>query len=364
MDIIQILLGALLAIVIILLIVLLKPTHRRELNDAFTKSEVQNQAAIEQISHQLNTEFLSFQNLLMQSLRSDLNILNENTTQRLFAMEKNMNEGLHQQVESTHSAFLNISKQMIKIDETQKNLQELSYHINDLQAVLNDKKTRGIFGEIELYALMENVMGLHQERYAKQYKLSNGSIVDAILFAKEPMGCIAIDSKFPLENYNRIMDNNASKADVQRYTSLFTQDVKKHIKTIADKYIIANETAEFAFMFIPAEAIFSFIHASLADVVKYSFEQKVYLVSPTTLMAYITAIKAIYMGQQRSEHMVEIQEELKKLAVEFERFEKRIQVVSNDNEKLYQDMKMISITANKIITRFQAIQDVDLDEVD
>ncbi|CDE22473.1 rmuC domain protein [Amedibacillus dolichus CAG:375] len=95
---------------------------------------------------------------------------------------------------------------------------------------------------------------------------------------------------------------------------------------------------------------------------QYSYEQKVYLVSPTTLMAYITAIKAIYLGVQRNENVAQIQDALKRLQVEFDRFEKRYQSVSNDFEKVYQDMKLVSITANKLLTRFKEIEAVELDK--
>ncbi|MFR6489518.1 MAG: DNA recombination protein RmuC, partial [Clostridium sp.] len=97
-------------------------------------------------------------------------------------------------------------------------------------------------------------------------------------------------------------------------------------------------------------------------VVQYSYAEKVYMVSPTTLMAYLTAIRAIYLGVQRNEHVEQIQQELKHLQVEFERFDKRYQAVSNDFERSYQDMRQLSITAGKIVKRFEEIQEVQLEK--
>ena len=138
--------------------------------------------------------------------------------------------------------------------------------------------------------------------------------------------------------------------------------MKKHVRSIASKYILPQETAEFACMFLPAEAVFSYIYASCDEVVQYSYEEKVYMVSPTTLMAYLTAIRAIYLGVQRNEHVEQIQQELKHLQVEFERFHKRYQTVGSDFERTYQDMRQLQITAGKIVKRFEEIQEVQLDK--
>lgn len=305
---------------------------------------------------------MQYQSQLLSSLKQDFLQLNETTTNRLFSIEKNVNTNITQGYETTHKVFSKVMQQMGKMDESQQNLKELSLSIHHLQNILTDKKTRGIFGEVELYSILEMAMGNNQKRYAKQYRLSNAHIADAVLFANDPLNLICIDAKFPLENYNRIIDDSRSVEERKKAQTTFVQDVKKHIQTISSKYIIQHETAEFAYMFIPAEAIFSYIHANCEQVVNYSFEQKVYLVSPTTLMAYITAIKAIYLGQQRNENVFAIQEALKKLELEFERFEKRILTLNQDFEKTFNDMQAIQITTHKLLKRFKDIHDVHLDE--
>lgn len=352
--------------VLVLLIVLLwalRPSKPRqgEVRQLLMESEKRQQEALYHTQQDMFEVLQQFQSQLSFTMRQDLQQLNETTTNRLFAIEKNVNSNLHQGYETTSKVFGEVLQQMGKLDESQQNLKELSTSITHLQSVLTDKKTRGIYGEIELYSLLEMAMGLDQKRYAKQYHLSNGSIADAAIFASEPLNILCIDSKFPLENYNRLMEETNSVEIRKKAHTQFLQDVKKHIRVIADKYIILHETAEFAFMFLPAEAIFSYLHAQCPEVIQYSFEQKVYLVSPTTLMAYITAIKAIYIGQQRNENMASIQEALKHLQVEFERFEKRSTSLGNDFERCYQDMKLLQITTNKLLMRFKEIQEVDLE---
>lgn len=312
---------------------------------------------------QMTQQLLNFQNALMQAIRQDMNMLNENTNTKLFTMEHSVNEHLQVGMEATHKAFSEVMKQITKIDYTQEQLKQLNEDISGLHTIFNDKKTRGIYGEVELYHLLENTFGLDYTRYAKQYKLSNGTIVDAVLFGNDALGMISIDSKFPLENFNRLMDPQLSSIRKQMVQNEFKNDIKKHIKAIASKYIIANETSEFAYMFIPAEAIFSYINANMSELVTYSYDAKVYFVSPTTLMAYMTAIKALYLGQRKNEKMQDIQVELQKLSLEFERFEKRYEMVQRDFDRVYQDMQDVRITANKILVRFKQIEAVEL-EVD
>lgn len=352
------------ALVLVLFVIFLRMRSPRGRDEriAMQEMELRSQRMMEDMSQRINKELLQFQHLLHQSMQSDLHSLREDTTQHLFSMEKNMHESINRQLETTGRVYTDMMQEMAKVNEAQKHLESLSLNINDLQNILTDKKTRGIYGELELYTLLDSVMGNNVHRWNKQVKLSNGLIADAVLYGGEAMPLIAIDAKFPLENYRRLMDHASSKEERQKAQTLFGQDVKKHIQAIASKYIIAHETADFAYMFLPAESLFAYLHGSMPQVIQYAYEQHVYIVSPTTLMAYITAIKAMYLNQKQNANMSRIQEELKKLALEFERFEKRYQSVSNDFEKTYQDMRQVSITAQKLTRRFEHITNVDLDE--
>lgn len=332
------------------------------IKDTIRQSKIETSEEMDNLKTKMMEDLIFFQTNIVNSMKGDFNQLNENTVTRLVNIETKVNESLLQGFDKTNKAFTNILEQMARIDETQQNLKSLSSNITSLQNVLTDKKTRGTYGEIELYSILENVFGNNENRFSKQVKLSNGSIADCVLHAPSPLGEIVIDSKFPLENFNRMYDEQTSSQELIRVKNEFRKDVAKHIKDISSKYIIQGETAEIAYMFIPAEAVFAEIYGHYDDLIQLSYQSKVFLVSPTTLMAYITAIKAIYLGQERNDRVVEIQEEFIKLSKEFERFQDRYMAVTKDFDKTYKDMQSVSITSDKIIKRFKQIESVQLDE--
>ena len=276
-------------------------------------------------------------------------------------LSERLNSNLIQSHKSSNEIFNNINERIVKIDEAQKGIAELSKEVGSLQKILTDKKSRGTFGEIELYSLLETAYGTNSDRFQKQYHLPNGYIADAVIFGGENLGVICVDSKFPLENYRRIYDENASQFDKENARKAFKNDVKKHIDDIKEKYIIPGVTADMAYMFIPAEAIFSEIYASFDELVDKSYNDKVYLVSPTTLMAYITAIKSIYLGQTKDKKAKEIQLLLNELGQEFERLHSRQESLYSDYHKLENDFDQINITSNKIIKKFNRINSGEID---
>lgn len=311
--------------------------------------------------YELRQEFMRMQMDLQKRFHDDFERFHDVTAQQMIMMEKNVKDNLLYGQKNTDHAFAQVMEQMGRMDETQAQLKEVSSSLSMLQNVLTDKKSRGTYGEIELYALLDFQMQSHYQRYAKQYKLDNGYIVDAVLFGVSGIDMLCIDSKFPMENYQRILSSK-NKEEERRYHQLFISDVKKHIKAIAQKYIIEEQTAPFAFMFIPAEAVFSYIHANCEELVQLSFTSRVYFVSPTTLMATTTAIKAMYLDAQRDAHARDIQKELQKLQQEFNRFSVRYESVRSDFDKNYQDLQSLHTTAVKIMRRFEAIAQVQLKE--
>ena len=347
---------------LILLLFIMQIRNERIMRSITSEREAASNKEIYELKEKLTMELLTFQNQVTQSLKGDFTQLNETTVNRLMNIESKVNESMLKGMETTNKTFASVLEKLARIDETQQNLQSLSENISNLQSVLTDKKTRGTFGEVELYSILESVFGTNEKRFLKQYKLSSGNIADAVLLAPEPLGKIAIDSKFPLENYNKMYDDNIALADQQKARLEFKKDVAKHLKAIADKYVSDPETAEFAYMFVPAEAVFAEIYGRFDDLIQLSYQYKVYIVSPTTLMAYITAIKAIYLGQERNEKVVLIQQEFAHLAREFSRFESRFEAVNKDFDKTYRDLQSVSVTAGKINRRFKQIEAVEISE--
>ena len=295
-------------------------------------------------------------------ITEDFNKLNENVENKLLLINEKVNERIDQNFEKTNKTFNSILERLTKIDEAQKKIDSLSTEIVDLQSVLTDKKTRGIFGEVNLNYILSSVFGDNNLNiYDLQHKMSNGYIADSILFAPEPLGTICIDSKFPLENYQKMTDKTLSQSERDVATKLFKTDVKKHIEAIASKYIIPGETASEAIMFLPAEAIFAEINAYHPELLKYSYDKKVWITSPTTLMSTLTIIQMILKNMERDKYAKVIHEELNKLSKEFQRYRERWDKLSRSIETVTKDIQDINITTEKITKRFDSISGVDVD---
>lgn len=294
-------------------------------------------------------------------LVEDFNKLNDKIEQKLMLINDKVNERIDQNFEKTNKTFNNILERLTKIDEAQKKIDSLSSEIVGLQSVLTDKKTRGIFGEVNLNYILTSVFGEKKGSiYDIQHTMSNGYIADSILFAPEPLGTICIDSKFPLENFERMTDRTLPQNERDNATKLFKSDVKKHIDAISSKYIIPGETADEAIMFLPAEAIFAEINAYHPELLKYSFEKKVWICSPTTLMSTLTIIQMILKNIERDKYAQVIHVELNKLSREFVKYRERWDKLSRSIDTVTKDIKDINITTEKITKRFDSINSVDI----
>ena len=300
---------------------------------------------------------------LKSSLNKDFNNLSEKQEQRLILMNEKVNERLDQNFEKTNQTFTNVLERLSKIDEAQKKIDSLSTDIVSLQGILTDKKTRGIFGEVNLKHILSSVFGERNDNiYRLQYTLPNGTIADSILFAPEPLGTIAIDSKFPLENYRNMVDKNISRVEREKYEKLFKADVKKHIEAISTKYIIPEITADQAIMFLPAEAIFAEINAYHQDIIEYAYKKRVWITSPTTLISTLTVIQMLLKNIERDKYTSVIHEELNKLGIEFKRYKDRWDKLSRSIETVSRDVNDIHTTTEKITKRFNSISKVEIDK--
>ncbi len=300
---------------------------------------------------------------LKESLSKDFENLNEKQERRLMLMNEKVNEKLDQNFERTNKTFTNLLERLTKIDEAQKKIDSLSNDIISLQTIMTDKKTRGIFGEVNLEYILSSVFGDNNKHiYEMQHKMSNGYIADSILYAPEPLGTIAIDSKFPLEHYRLMVDKNISKLDRERFEKMFKTDVKKHIDAISEKYIIPNETTDSAIMFLPAEAIFAELNAYHQDIIDYAYKKKVWIVSPTTLISTLTVIEMVVKNIERDKYTSIIHEELNKLGIEFNRYKERWDKLSRSIDTVSRDVNDIHTTTEKITKRFDSISKVQIEK--
>ncbi|OGO91868.1 MAG: recombinase RmuC [Coxiella sp. RIFCSPHIGHO2_12_FULL_42_15] len=326
--------------------------------------------------HQLKTLKLLQESLShgMQDVRQQINItlqqqtanlsqnvekLTQETQQRLKEISGHVDKKLNEGFEKTNQTFLGVLQRLTIIDEAQKKITELSSNVVSLQEVLSDKRSRGAFGEVQLTALIRNM--LPEAHFGLQYELSNQTRADCILYLPEPTGNIVIDAKFPLESYHKFMDEKSNSAEKQKAITQFRQDVRKHIKDIAAKYIIPGETADGAMMFIPAEAIFAEIHSHFSDVVEFAHQARVWLVSPTTMMAILTTARAVIKDAATRKQVHIIQEHLIALNQDFFRFQDRMDKLAKHIQQAHQDVEQVHKSSRKITNRFQKIEQVELD---
>ena len=310
-------------------------------------------------------EMQEFKSDLNKNLNDDFLSLNDRIDARLRLINDKVNERLDQNFEKTNKTFNSVLERLSKIDEAQKKIENLSSDIVSLQSVLTDKKTRGIFGEINLKHIMSSVFGENNDKiYKLQYSFENGTIADCVLFAPEPLGLIAIDSKFPLENYQSMVDKNNSEIERLKFEKNFKYDMKKHIDEIADKYIIKGVTSDQAILFLPAEAIFAEINAYHNDIIEYAYKRKVWITSPTTLISTLTTIEVIIKNMERDKYTSIIHKELNLLSDEFVRYKDRWDKLSRSIETVNKDVKDIHNTTEKITKRFNSINQVEIENIE
>ncbi len=313
----------------------------------------------------LAKEMGAFKNEVNHHLNDDFNRLNERLEQRLNQISDRVNERLEHSFEKSNKTFTSILERLSKIDEAQKKIDALSLDIVSLQSILTDKKTRGIFGEVNLKHILANIFGEKNDTiYQMQYTLPNNLIADAVLFAPSPLGMIAIDAKFPLENYQIMVDKNKSKNEREKAEKEFKNDVKFHIDTIANKYIMPSVTAEQAIMFLPAEAIFAELNAYHQEIIEYANKKKVWITSPTTLISTLTVIQMILRNLERDKYASIIQTELQKLSLDFNRYRDRWDKLSKSLKTVSKDVENVHITTEKITKRFDLINKVEVDKLE
>ncbi|UCB55863.1 MAG: DNA recombination protein RmuC [Thiotrichales bacterium] len=301
---------------------------------------------------QSNIERLAQSNVQIQET------LHKRLTEISGQVETRLNKGFEQ----TNETFTDVVKRLALIDEAQKKITELSSSVVSLQEVLNDKRSRGAFGEAQMMLLVRNA--LPENSFEEQFKLSNGARVDCMMFLPEPTGNLAIDAKFPLDSYKNMMDTELAQSDRVAAERQFKQDIKKHINDIADKYIIPGETSDGALMFIPAEAVFAEIHAHQPELVEESQRRRVWMVSPTTMMAVLTTARAVLKDSATRKQVHLIQEHLIRLSADFDRFRKRMDALSKHIQQANKDVEEVNTSARKISSRFEKIEKVELQDED
>lgn len=351
-----ILLSAIILLLAIMVVVLFMRQQAKQ-QDLQTLKILQDtlQQGFQETRLQVKTALTDYSNDVSKRVET----LTHTTDLRLKEINQQVEKRLAEGFEKTNETFSNITKRLALIDAAQQKITELSSNIVNLQEILTDKRSRGAFGEVQLSALIRNV--IPEQHFSLQHTLSNGKRADCILFLPEPTGNIAIDAKFPLENFKILIDAARTEPERKSAEQQFKIDIRKHIQDIAEKYILTGETAEGAIMFIPAEAIFAEIHAKYPELVEAAHRAKVWMVSPTTMMAILTTARAVLKDAATRQQLHIIQKHLNMLANDFERFQKRMDNLARHIEQAHADVSDVHTSARKITQRFGQIEKVELD---
>jgi DNA recombination protein RmuC len=302
----------------------------------------------------INDTMLKATTTLTQSVES----LGKIVDARLEQIGGKVSERLDEGFKKTNETFVSVMERLATIDEAQKKIDGLTVNMVSLQELLGDKRSRGAYGEVQLEGLIRNVLPVGS--FSMQHTFENGARADCALFLPEPTGTVAVDSKFPLENYHKMFDSNLSDAEQKLAEKQFKADIKKHVDDISSKYIIPNVTSDGAVMFIPAEAVFAEIHAYHPEIIDYAMIKRVWLVSPTTLMAVLNTARAVLKDVEMRKQVHIIKDELGKLSKDFERFDVRMKKLADNIRQAHENAQDVHVSSQKITNRFKQIERVEL----
>ena len=346
--------------------------HNRDMLESLKISQIDvlnklREDLIEKLHKNLNDQNKIQQDSIQSSLKNttvqllaSIETLTKAVDTRLEEITGKVHERLEEGFKKTNETFLSVMERLATIDEAQKKIDGLTTNVVSLQELLGDKRSRGAYGELQLEALVTNI--LPPDSFSFQHTFNNSVRADCVLFLPEPTGTVAVDSKFPMENYQKMFDISLSDSEKDRAKKQFKLDVKKHINDIATKYIIPGETSDGAVMFIPAEAVFAEIHAYHGELIQEALALKVWIVSPTTLMAVLNTARAVLKDVETKKQIHIIKAELGKLGKEFERFNTRMKKLADNIRLAHENAQDVHLTSQKISRRFSQIEKVELKE--
>ena len=278
--------------------------------------------------------------------------------ERMNDVTRRIGEDLQKSSTKSAETIGQLQERLAVIDAAQKNIAALSADVVSLQDILSNKQARGAIGQMQMEDLVRNM--LPSNAFDFQVTLSNGKRADCVIRLPSPPGMIAVDSKYPHESFVALTQATDERMRLAAESS-FRTDVIKHIRDIAEKYIVPGETADSAIMFVPAESVFAEIHDRFPMVVEEGFKRRVYIVSPTTLMATLNTIRTILKDARMREQAHVIQAEIGKLMEDMARLGDRVAKLGTHFDQAQKDVREIGTSTDKILRRGNAIANVQLD---
>ena len=305
------------------------------------------------------SQMVQASSLQQQNITSQLSEQSARMEQTLSNFRQQLGHSLQQQTQSTHDNLTKLSERLAVIDRANSQITELTGQVTQLHNILANKTERGAFGEVQLENLVKIV--LPPNSYAFQVTLPNQKRADCILKLPNPPGDIVIDSKFPLDAWYNLQNSETKEQQIAARRQLAIS-VRGHVKDIQDKYIIAGSTAESACLFLPSEAVYAELHANLPDVIDASYKARVWIVSPTTMMATLNTVRAVLRDARLREQTAIIQSEMLKLIEDVSRLDTRVENLNKHFSQVQKDISEIQTSTSRISKRSYRITELEVPE--
>ena len=279
--------------------------------------------------------------------------------ERLDAQGQKVGQAIEATSKKNEESLSKLGERLAVIDRAQANITTLSKDVVSLQSILANKQTRGAFGQGRMEAIVGD--GLPMGGYAFQYTLSNNSRPDCVIFMPNGAPPLVIDAKFPLESWQRLV--GAQNPEEQQIAGLgFRRDMQVHIKAISEKYLIAGETQDTAFLFVPSESIFADIHERFEDVVQRASRARVVVVSPSLLMLSIQVVQALLRDVRIREEAHKIQKEVMELLGDVTRLDERVRKLQTHFQQANNDIGEILTSSGKVTRRSERIAAMEFED--
>ncbi len=290
-----------------------------------------------------------------QSMQMQMqNIVDE----RLDQVSHRVGVGLHEQTERTAQSLGALQERLAVIDAAQANLAQLSGEMLSLKDILNNKQTRGAFGQGRMEAIIRD--GLHARAFEFQFTLSNGTRPDCVIILPDSTLRLVIDAKFPLESYNA-MRHAPDEAERRAAEQRLKGDVLKHVKDISEKYLISGETHDTAIMFVPSESVYAELNERFEDVVQKAHRARVILASPNVLMLLVQTMQAIVKDSMMREQAHVIKGEVVKLLDDVGRLRERTGSLKKHFDQASADIEKIQFSSEQISRRGLRIESMEIE---
>ncbi len=276
---------------------------------------------------------------------------------RLDGLGKTLGASVLETHRQTHASLTGLQERMALLDKANKTMGELAGQVTDLQLILNDKQSRGAFGQGRMEAIIDDA--LPATSFTFQATLSNRSRPDCLIHMPTGAPPLVIDAKFPLEAFAAIKDAE-TKQELKEAANRFRKDISKHLEDIASKYLLPGETQDTALMFVPSESLFAEIHEGFPDLTQKAHRLRVVIVSPSLLVLAVQVIQSVLRDARMREQAHLIQAEVGKLLLDVGRLTERVSKLQTHFAQTNKDLDQIVISGDKISNRARKIDEMQL----